>query len=309
MIELAKAFARSPKIILMDEPTAVLSAMEAARLFERIRTFTDGGGAVIFTSHRLDEVKEIADRVAVLRDGRIMRVEDVTQISQKEMAEAMVGRPLSEIYAARRSVSDGDVLMEVYNLTSPGTVSDVSLAIRRGEILGISGLVGSGRTELFEAVFGLRPASCQRFRLRGQDRALPNARDAWRSGLAYLTEDRKGKGLLLTRSITQNVALVKGALAGPGWIDAAAERRGFQEAVRAYDIRGARLDAMVGALSGGNQQKVLIAKTLAIEPEIVIFDEPTRGVDIGAKQQIYEVIARLAEAGKVSSSFPPRCRR
>ncbi|MBR7652625.1 sugar ABC transporter ATP-binding protein [Brucella oryzae] len=298
MIELAKAFARSPKIILMDEPTAVLSAMEAARLFERIRTFTDGGGAVIFTSHRLDEVKEIADRVAVLRDGRIMRVEDVTQISQKEMAEAMVGRPLSEIYPARRSVSDGDVLMEIYNLTSPGTVSDVSLAIRRGEILGISGLVGSGRTELFEAVFGLRPASCQRFRLRGQDRALPNARDAWRSGLAYLTEDRKGKGLLLTRSITQNVALVKGALAGPGWIDAAAERRGFQEAVRAYDIRGARLDAMVGALSGGNQQKVLIAKTLAIEPEIVIFDEPTRGVDIGAKQQIYEVIARLAEAGK-----------
>ncbi|MGH6773306.1 MULTISPECIES: sugar ABC transporter ATP-binding protein [Brucella] len=298
MIELAKAFARRPKIILMDEPTAVLSAMEAARLFERIRAFTEGGGAVIFTSHRLDEVEEIADRVAVLRDGRIVRVEDVTQISQKDMAEAMVGRPLSEIYPARRSARDGDVLMEVCNLTSPGAVSNVSLAIRRGEILGLSGLVGSGRTELFEAVFGLRPASCQHFRLRGRDRALPNARDAWRLGLAYLTEDRKGKGLLLTRSIAQNVALVKGALAGPGWIDAAAERRGFQEAVRAYNIRGTRLDGMVGALSGGNQQKVLIAKTLAIEPEIVVFDEPTRGVDIGAKQQIYEVIARLAEAGK-----------
>ncbi|MCX2699055.1 sugar ABC transporter ATP-binding protein [Ochrobactrum chromiisoli] len=298
MIELAKAFARRPKIILMDEPTAVLSAMEAARLFERIRAFTEGGGAVIFTSHRLDEVEEIADRVAVLRDGRIVRVEDVPQISQKDMAEAMVGRPLSEIYPARRSARDGDVLMEVCNLTSPGAVSNVSLAIRRGEILGLSGLVGSGRTELFEALFGLRPASCQHFRVCGRDRALPNARDAWRLGLAYLTEDRKGKGLLLTQSIAQNVALVKGALAGPGWIDAAAERRGFQEAVRAYDIRGTRLDGMVGALSGGNQQKVLIAKTLAIEPEIVVFDEPTRGVDIGAKQQIYEVIARLAEAGK-----------
>lgn len=145
--------------------------------------------------------------------------------------------------------------MEVCNLTSPGAVSNVSLAIRRGEILGLSGLVGSGRTELFEALFGLRPASCQHFRVCGRDRALPNARDAWRLGLAYLTEDRKGKGLLLTQSIAQNVALVKGALAGPGWIDAAAERRGFQEAVRAYDIRGTRLDGMVGALSGGNQQR------------------------------------------------------
>ncbi len=298
MIELAKAFARKPKLILMDEPTAVLSATEASHLFDRVRAFRQAGGSVIFTSHRLDEVKEIADRVAVLRDGQIVRVEKASDISEHEMAEAMVGRPLSEIYPARRGVQAGKPLIAVEGLTAVGVVSDASLEIRGGEVLGISGLVGSGRTELFEALLGLRPARCRSFSLRGEVRALPKTREAWALKLAYLTEDRKGKGLLLGKSLAENVALTRGAIGGTQWIDFAAERRDLEAAVARYDIRAGTLDTTVGALSGGNQQKVLIAKTLAVAPDLVVFDEPTRGVDIGAKQQIYEIIAALAAAGK-----------
>ncbi|WP_337181775.1 sugar ABC transporter ATP-binding protein [Shinella sp.] len=298
MIELAKAFARQPKLILMDEPTAVLSATEAGNLFRRIRTFRDAGGSVIFTSHRLDEVKDIADRVAVLRDGQIVRVENASDVSEDEMAEAMVGRPLSEIYPPRRGPAERKALLSVSGLTSPGAVEDATLDIREGEVLGISGLVGSGRTELFEALFGLRPARCGSFVLRGEARKLPAAREAWSLKLAYLTEDRKGKGLLLGKSLDQNVALTKGAVNGARWIDRRAERRDLEVAVGRYDIRTGRLDVTAGALSGGNQQKVLIAKTLAVEPDLIVFDEPTRGVDIGAKQQIYEIIATLAAQGK-----------
>ncbi|WP_313195262.1 sugar ABC transporter ATP-binding protein [Shinella zoogloeoides] len=298
MIELAKAFARQPKLILMDEPTAVLSATEAGNLFARIRAFRESGGSVIFTSHRLDEVKAIADRVAVLRDGQIVRVEATSDISEDEMTEAMVGRPLAEIYPPRRGVAKSKALLSVAGLSAPGSVEDVSLDIREGEVLGISGLVGSGRTELFEALLGLRPAKCRSFVLRGEERKLPEAREAWALKLAYLTEDRKGKGLLLGKSLDQNVALTRGAINGASWIDRRAERRDLEAAVGRYDIRTGRLDVTAGALSGGNQQKVLIAKTLGVEPDLVVFDEPTRGVDIGAKQQIYEIIAELAAEGK-----------
>ena len=298
MIELAKAFARQPKLILMDEPTAVLSAAEAGNLFTRIRAFRESGGSVIFTSHRLDEVKAIADRVAVLRDGQIVRVEKAQAISEDEMAEAMVGRPLAEIYPPRRGVVPRKALLSVVGLSSPDTVEDASLDIHEGEVLGISGLVGSGRTELFEALLGLRQAKCRSFVLRGKERRLPAAREAWALKLAYLTEDRKGKGLLLGKSLDQNVALTRGAIAGAAWIDRRAERNALEAAVKRYDIRAGRLDVTAGALSGGNQQKVLIAKTLGVEPDLVVFDEPTRGVDIGAKQQIYEIIAGLAAEGK-----------
>jgi ribose transport system ATP-binding protein len=298
MIELAKAFARQPKLILMDEPTAVLSATEAARLFARMRKFTQAGGSIIFTSHRLDEVEEISDRVAVLRDGEIVKVAPTHALSQKDMAEAMVGRPLAEIYPSRHAAQARPTVLSVTGLTSPRAVEEATLEIRGGEILGVAGLVGSGRTELFEALCGLRPATCKSFTLRGVETALPQAREAWRKGLAYLTEDRKGKGLLLEKSLRDNVALTKGALAGDGWIDFAAEQKELEAAVRVYDVRTGRLDIPAGKLSGGNQQKVLIAKTLATGPEIVIFDEPTRGVDIGAKQQIYETVAGLARSGK-----------
>jgi ribose transport system ATP-binding protein len=299
MVELAKAFAREPKLILMDEPTAVLSGTEANQLFDRIRLFRDEGGSVVFTSHRLDEVKAIANRIAVLRDGQIVRVARASEISENEMAEAMVGRPLSEIYPVRQKTKTrGEILVDVIGLNSANAVIDASLTIHKGEVLGISGLVGSGRTELFEALLGLRSASCHSFELNGQRRALPHAREAWQLKLAYLTEDRKGKGLLLGKSLSENIALTKGALSGRNWISHRVENLDLVTVVKEYDIRAGNYNATAGSLSGGNQQKILIAKTLATDPDLVVFDEPTRGVDIGAKQQIYEIIARLADAGK-----------
>ncbi|QFY63498.1 sugar ABC transporter ATP-binding protein (plasmid) [Rhizobium grahamii] len=298
LIELAKAFARNPRLVLMDEPTAVLSGTEAERLFERVREFRAAGGSVIFTSHRLDEVKEIADRVAVLRDGQIVRLERASQLSESQMAEAMVGRPLAEIFPAKCPPVNPVEVLGINNLASRGFVSEATLSVGQGEILGVAGLVGSGRTELFEAICGLRSATCVEFRLNGTVRKLPAAREAWQLGIAYLTEDRKAKGLLLGKPLAVNLALTSGALSGRTWIDKKAERAKLLDAVSAYDIRTGDIDTTAGSLSGGNQQKVLIAKTLASDPNVVIFDEPTRGVDIGAKQQIYKIIADLASRGK-----------
>ncbi|MGJ4859954.1 sugar ABC transporter ATP-binding protein [Labrys sp. La1] len=298
MIELAKAFARDPRLILMDEPTAVLSADEAAQLFARLRKFRSTGGSVIFTSHRLDEVKQIADKVAVLRDGQIARIETAERISEEEMAEAMVGRPLAEIYPRKADRKTVEIFLRVEALSDKTLVRNATFEVRRGEILGISGLIGSGRTELFEALLGLRSASCRSLEIHGRPSRLPSARQAWRMRLAYLTEDRKGKGLLLGKKLEENIALTKGAIDGGAWIDFRAENQDLVDAVRVYDIRAGNLNIAAGSLSGGNQQKVLIAKTLATDPDLIVFDEPTRGVDIGAKQQIYQIIADLAETGK-----------
>jgi ribose transport system ATP-binding protein len=298
LIELAKAFARDPRLVLMDEPTAVLSGTEAARLFERMREFRTAGGSIVFTSHRLDEVKEIADRIAVLRDGQIVKIAQASEISEAQMAEAMVGRPLDEIYPQKAPRSQSEDLISVDGLVAGSVVKDATLSVGKGEILGIAGLVGSGRTELFEAICGLRPAHCRSFAIDGKKRSIPSAREAWKLGMAYLTEDRKGRGLLLGKSLDVNLALTKGALSGRTWLSPKAERNELKDAVTAYDIRTGRLDITAAGLSGGNQQKVLIAKTLATNPDFIVFDEPTRGVDIGAKQQIYEIIAKLAADGK-----------
>jgi ribose transport system ATP-binding protein len=298
LIELAKAFAREPRLILMDEPTAVLSATEAACLFAKIAEFRASGGAIIFTSHRLDEVKHVADRVAVLRDGQIVKIEKASNITEAQMAEAMVGRALDEIYPHKHPPINVEPMVSVEGLAAPNFVKSASFSVGKGEILGVAGLVGSGRTELFEALCGLRAATCHSFSLKGKTRSLPSAREAWKLGMAYLTEDRKAKGLLLGKPLDLNVALTRGALTGRTWINTKAERSELKNAVAAYDIRTGRLDITAGGLSGGNQQKVLIAKTLATNPEFIVFDEPTRGVDIGAKQQIYTIISVLAAEGK-----------
>ncbi len=299
MIEVAKALKREPRLLLMDEPTAVLSAVECDRLFNRIATLRSLGGSVIFTSHRLDEVKRLADKIAVLRDGAIVRIGSADSLSEDEMAALMVGRPLSDLYPPKAS-SDGSPreFIRVDGLNSGDRVYDASFIVNSGEVLGIAGLVGSGRTEMFEALLGLRKATADRFLLRGEERSLPASRAAWRLGMAYLTEDRKGKGLLLDKSLRENLALTDGALNGRAWIDGAAETRALHEAVTAFGIRAGGDDLPVRSLSGGNQQKLLIAKTLAPDPDLIVFDEPTRGVDIGSKQQIYKVVTGLAARGK-----------
>ncbi len=299
MIEVAKALKRMPRLLLMDEPTAVLSSVECERLFRRLDGYRATGGSAVFTSHKLDEVRRVADRVAVLRDGAIVRVAPASALSEAEMATLMVGRPLSTLFPPKpRRPALIDEVIKVDGLTSPGRVEHASFAVNGREVLGIAGLVGSGRTEMMEALLGLRTSTAERFALRGSERALPSAREAWRLGLAYLTEDRKGKGLLLDKGLRANLALTSGALAGRAWIDDEEERRDLREAINRFSIRVRDEGVPARSLSGGNQQKLLIAKTLRSNPDLVVFDEPTRGVDIGSKQQIYQVIADLAAEGK-----------
>jgi len=312
IVELAKAFATQPRLLLMDEPTAVLGQAEAEALFARIRTFTSEGGAVIFTSHRLDEVRNIADRVAVLRDGRITMNKPTADVSEHEIASAMVGREMSDLFAPRVPPAPANPLLEVEGLEVPreigAPVQDAAFALYPGEILGVAGLVGAGRTEMFEGLCGLRPSQARRFVLRGDTCPLPTARGAWRAGIAYLTEDRKARGLLLDKDLVLNATLTSGALGRGGRTNRRAETEAYETARKQFDIRAARGSALAAELSGGNQQKLLLAKTLATDPDIVILDEPTRGVDIGAKSQIYRVITELAGRGKavvvISSEMP-----
>ncbi|SMD06481.1 sugar ABC transporter ATP-binding protein [Primorskyibacter flagellatus] len=312
IVELAKAFAARPHLLLMDEPTAVLGRDEAAALFDRIRAYTTAGGTVIFTSHRLDEVREIADRVAVLRDGQITLNKPIQDVSEHDIASAMVGREMSDLFVPRITPVVARPVLEVEGLDVPreigAPVKDASFALYPGEILGVAGLVGAGRTEMFEGLVGLRPAHARRFALSGKDQVLPCAREAWQCGIAYLTEDRKSRGLLLDKDLLVNATLVSGALFGGARIDRRADAADFDAARARFDIRAAGPATTAGQLSGGNQQKLLLAKTLATDPQVVILDEPTRGVDIGAKSQIYRIIAKLAEQGKavvvISSEMP-----
>lgn len=312
VVELAKAFGAGPALLLMDEPTAVLGREETAALFDRIRAFRAAGGAVIFTSHRLDEVREIADRVTVLRDGTITMDRPTSDVSEHDIATAMVGREISDLFLPRSPAPVIAPVLEVEGLDVPreigAPVRDAGFALHPGEILGVAGLVGSGRTEMFEGLVGLRPARARRFTLRGETRALPKSREAWAKGIAYLTEDRKSRGLLLDASQIVNADLTLGALSGGPLLDQAGERARYAKARETFDIRSANPLIPAGRLSGGNQQKLLLAKTLASQPGIVILDEPTRGVDIGAKAQIYRLIAGLAAEGRavvvISSELP-----
>lgn len=312
IVELAKAFAARPQLLLMDEPTAVLGTHETEALFSRIRAFAATGGSVIFTSHRLDEVREISDRVAVLRDGEITLNRPTRELCEHDIASAMIGREMADLFPPLAPRPTGAPIIAVEGLNVPRTfgapVENASFEVAPGEILGVAGLVGAGRTELFEGLTGLRPASARRLVLKGKEVPLPDAVTAWESGLAYLTEDRKARGLLLEESLELNTSLVIGALRGGAVIDHAEESRRYADAQSRYAIRANSPRIAVGRLSGGNQQKVLIAKTLATDPDVVILDEPTRGVDIGAKSQIYKMIADLAARGKavvvISSELP-----
>lgn len=314
MVELAKAFSKKPKLLLMDEPTAVLGKQEVEALFTRMRAFADAGGSIIFTSHRLDEVRAIADRVAVLRDGEITLNDETAALSEHDIASAMVGREIEDLFPPRKATAPKASLplIEVEGLHVARElgedVIDASFELYAGEILGVAGLVGSGRTEMFEGLVGLRKARASSFKLRGLERSLPRAVEAWQQGIAYLTEDRKARGLWLDASLIVNTSLTHGAVNGPRWINRIAERKRYEVAKEQYGIKAASADINVGRLSGGNQQKVLLAKTLASDPDVIILDEPTRGVDIGAKTLIYEVISELASIGKavvvISSELP-----
>jgi ribose transport system ATP-binding protein len=297
MIEIAKALVRDARVLILDEPTAVLTARESEVLFRQIARLKAQGVAILYTSHKLEEVKAIADVVTVLRDGRHVITAPTSELSVDDMARHMVGRDVSDLFPPKRELTSSEIVFEVEHFTVPGHVENASFNLRGGEILGFAGLVGAGRTELMEAIVGLREGH-GRITVEGRPVRIRRLEDASRLGLAYLTEDRKGHGLLLNQTMRPNLTLLDLARFARFLIDEKAEDKALDRAIRDFDIRAPNRDVKVGNLSGGNQQKLLLAKTMLVEPKIVIIDEPTRGIDIGTKQQIYDFIARLAAAGK-----------
>jgi len=299
MVEIAKAISRDARVLIMDEPTAVLSVSETQTLFEQIRRLTARGVAVVFISHKLDEIMELADRVTVLRDGQLIATVGTEALTPDSIAQMMVGRELSNLYPPKHEPDvDAPVVLRVRNLTAPG-ISDISFDLRRGEILGFAGLIGSGRTAIAEAVVGLARRSDGTVELEGRPVNFTRVAQSVDAGIAYMTKDRKGKGLLLNMGLRPNLTLLTlRKHLRLGFLDTASEERALERSVRRFDIRARDASVAVGRLSGGNQQKLMLGKTMESEPDIIIMDEPTRGIDVGTKQQIYHIIAALAAEGK-----------
>ncbi len=296
MVEIAKALSRDARVLIMDEPTAALTTRETEVLFRQIERLKAHGTAILYTSHKLDEVAEIADRITIMRDGRIVRTALRGEMNEDQMAEAMVGRELSDMFPVKRHSVAAEAALEVDGFSVDGVVHDVSFKLGRGEILGFAGLVGSGRTELMEGLIGVRDAEGT-VRVNGAETQIRNAEQAMDAGLVYLPEDRKEHGLILTLDMRRNLTLLALRKFGNILIDRKAEEAALDKAIEEFDIRAPSRDVLVGNMSGGNQQKVLLAKIMLAEPQIVIIDEPTRGIDVGTKQQFYTFIHRLAEAG------------
>ncbi len=299
MVEIAKAISKDARVIFMDEPTAVLSQDEAEVLFEQVRRLRDKGTSFVFVSHKLDEVLALTDRVTVLRDGQWVKTAPTAMLDGESIAQLMVGRELSSLYPAKAEPDvDEEVMLSVKNINT-GFVRDASFEVRRGEIIGFSGLIGSGRTELMEAVSGLLLRQTGEVFIRGEAMPAGDARAVNRAGLAYMTKDRKSKGLLLGSRMAVNLTLQSLAQhSRHGYLSPASEVRALDRAKRRFDIRVRDGRVVAGRMSGGNQQKLMLAKVMETEPEIIIIDEPTRGIDVGTKQQIYHFISALARGGK-----------
>jgi rhamnose transport system ATP-binding protein len=297
-LEILRAVARDAALIVMDEPSAALTREETERLHEAIRSLRAKGRTVVLVSHFLKEVLELADRVTVLRDGRLVRTSDCAAETEQSLIEAMLGRSLDATFPPKRPSPTGrPVVLSVQNLRAPGVV-DASLEVRAGEVVGLAGLVGAGRSELARAILGAVRAEGGVVAVSGRpvDRRTP--RTMLRRGVAMIPESRKEQGLLLGRSVAENTVLSSlGALARLGYVRRGQERRVAADALGRVDVRAASQAMTAAALSGGNQQKILFARALLSKPTVLIADEPTRGVDVGARRAIYELLASLAEEG------------
>ena len=298
MVEIAKALSVQSKLLIMDEPTTVLNSRETAILFQVMRELKNEGCSIIFISHRLDEICEICDDVAVLRDGSLVHRCAASELDPEKIARLMVGRELTRLFPEQISVQNGEIALECAGISSGKEVSDISFSLIRGSVTGIAGLAGAGRTELAEAICGLRKRNAGTIKVSGKNVSIRKPADAIKNRIVYLTEDRQASGLLPDFSVTRNTtlaSLIKYCTAG--FIHSGKETLSALEYIREFGIKTASPDAPVSSLSGGNQQKVAIAKCLDNAPEIFIFDEPTRGVDVGARREIYDFIASLAKAG------------
>ncbi len=307
-LEIAKALADQARIIVMDEPSAALTQHEVERLFELIEDLKSRGIGIIYISHRIDEIFRIADRVTVLRDGAHVATEPIENVTRAKLIEQMVGRKLENEFPKQRATI-GEARLVARNLRRGARLRGVSLQVRRGEVLALAGLVGAGRTELVRLLFGADRPESGSIELDGKPLVLKHPRHAIRAGICLLTEDRKAQGLVLGLSVRENFALPNlGAFSTAGVITRGRERAAFARYVKSLNIRIPHQEQLARNLSGGNQQKVVLAKWLQRNAEVIIFDEPTRGIDVGAKYEVYLLMNELAAAGKaiimVSSELP-----
>jgi ribose transport system ATP-binding protein len=299
MVEIAKALSTQARILIMDEPTSSLSRGEAETLFQVVRDLRESGVSIIYISHRLSEVNQLADRVLVMRDGRVAGELARSDIDHDRMVRLMVGRDISSFYS-RRPHQPGKVRLEVEQLaTAEHPDTPLSFSVCAGEIVGIAGLVGAGRTELLETLFGIQPPRQGSLRLDDREYHFHSPADAIRAGIALVPEDRKQQGLILEMAVRANLLLAEHGTRAirHGWLNRQAERRRAHELVAQLGIGTPGIDQVVQYLSGGNQQKVVLGKWLMLSPELLLMDEPTRGIDVGAKEEIYALMEELAERG------------
>jgi ribose transport system ATP-binding protein len=296
MVEIAKAISFEVELLIMDEPTSVLTEKETGILFDLIRKLSKQGIAVVYISHRLKEIVDVCDAVTVLRDGHYVATNDVADVSVRDIAQLMVGRVVQESSAADFDGDTDAVALEVRNV-SDELLKDISFSVRRGEILGFSGLVGAGRSELMEVIFGIRKPESGEVFIEGQPVTISNAIDAIKANVGFVTEDRKETGLVLCRDITENVNYVNSLKTAGLFTGRKRAEESARKMIEDLNIRCRGEDQLVNSLSGGNQQKVALAKWLLADAKILILDEPTRGVDVGARQEIYHIIKDLATDG------------
>jgi ribose transport system ATP-binding protein len=299
LVEIAKAMLRDARLLIMDEPTATLTPAETQRLFALMARLKDDGVTIIYISHKLDEVERVTDEVIVMRDGRFVSRGLTAETTRQQMANLMVGREVSDMFPDKPVIpADARVAFKVDNAYVPGWAENVSFSVRAGEVFGFAGLVGAGRTELFEGLIGLRARTAGRITLDGEDINPRNPRAAMKHGITYLSEDRKGRGLHVDMALKDNLTMMTLERYAHPLLDAQAERDALKKAVGDFGIRTGNLASRARMLSGGNQQKLALAKFLHPDPRVVVLDEPTRGVDVGAKRDIYFLIHALAAEGR-----------
>lgn len=308
MVEICKALMADAKVIIMDEPTAALTQSETVALFKVIESLRKKGVSMVYISHRMEEIFELCDRITVLRDGSYIGVKNIPETNMNEIVKMMIGREIGERYPSR-DVKIGKEVLKVKGLTRKGTFHDVSFSVRAGEVLGVSGLMGAGRTEIMQAIFGNLSYESGTIEIDGKKVKISNPRQAMEHGIGFITEDRKTEGLMLDKSIRENISLCNlGRISKSFVVSKKAEKDMVAEAIKELHIKCFGPFHECNNLSGGNQQKVVLAKWILTNPKILILDEPTRGVDIGAKKEIYSIINKLAAQGvaiiMVSSELP-----
>ncbi len=310
LVEIIKATSYESKVIIMDEPTSALTDKEVLHLFELIRLLKQRGVSILYISHKLEEIFEIADRVSVLRNGKLIGTKNVNQTDKETLISMMIGKELNDLFPKDEdyAVKDENVL-EIKGLTKDGLFRDISFNVRRGEVLGIAGLMGSGRTEIAETIFGMRKVDSGEIFVNGKKVIINDPKDAIKNGIFLVPEDRKLMGLNLIASVKDNITLPSlSNYCKFGVIDKRLEKKIAYEQVKALDIKTPSINQRVKFLSGGNQQKIVVSKCLLVNADVIILDEPTRGIDVGAKAEIYSIINSLAKIGKaiivISSELP-----